>query len=144
LAETAEQLRADPHDSQAAFIRGDAFDLLGRYDEAVRTYRLALSTSPGRLDDAAALERGFREGGRDGYARARESLQVRDSEWVSAAGSIARIADADGAFRHLERAFEERNPNLRCLTANPWLRPLHADPRFADLARRMNLPLPKP
>jgi hypothetical protein len=69
---------------------------------------------------------------------------VRDSEWVSAAGSIARIADADGAFRHLQRAFEDRNPNLRCLTANPWLRPLHADPRFADLARRMNLPLPKP
>ena len=145
LLETAETLRVNPNDSGAAWARGDAFELLGQYQKAAQAYGVALvNARPSRPEDLAALERGFREGGRRGYFLAWERMNVRDSQWVYAAGTRAQIGDADGAFTHLERSFETRDANMRCLTVNPWLTPLRSDPRFADLARRMNLPVPKP
>ncbi|MBM4381808.1 MAG: hypothetical protein FJ091_00430 [Deltaproteobacteria bacterium] len=59
-------------------------------------------------------------------------------------GSSAMLGDHETAFTSYEAAYAKRDPLLRRLTIYPWLRPLHSDPRFADLARRMNLPLPKP
>ena len=141
LAEATEQLRVNPRDAGAAFGRGDALELLGRYEEAAQAYAISLALE-GRQEDAAAIERGFREGGRDGYFRAWEQIQVRTSDWVWAACSRAQVGDADGAFDYLERAFRERDANMRNLVVLPLLKPLHSDPRFADLARRMNLPLP--
>jgi len=133
-------------DGTAAFFllsRGDALELLGRYEDAIDSYKEGLAAI-GDATDGEALERGFRSEGTAGYFRAWERGQVRRGEWMNAAGSRAMRGDVDGAFALLERAFEARDPYLRRLIVSPWLAPLRSDPRFVDLARRMNLPLPKP
>ena len=52
----------------------------------------------------------------------------------------ASRGDSDAAFQWLERAFARRDSGLLWLKINIALRPLHADPRYHALLRRMGLP----
>ena len=65
-----------------------------------------------------------------------------DGRWAYAACTALLRGDHEAALGDLERAFETRDPRLPLLTVLDCFAPLHSDPRFADLARRMNLPLP--
>lgn len=53
----------------------------------------------------------------------------------------AGLGDKDQAFAWLERAYRERSYYLAMyLTTDSRLDSLHADPRFAELRRRIGLP----
>jgi hypothetical protein len=45
----------------------------------------------------------------------------------------------DLTFEWLERAYTQRDPGLSEIKAVPYLRPLHADPRWGAFLRRMGL-----
>jgi TolB-like protein/DNA-binding winged helix-turn-helix (wHTH) protein/tetratricopeptide (TPR) repeat protein len=47
---------------------------------------------------------------------------------------------ADDAFQWLERAYQLRDFDMMWIKTEPELRPLHADPRFAALLKKMALP----
>jgi len=49
------------------------------------------------------------------------------------------LGDLDQAFEWLERGFEEDSWVLFHLKTHPWFDPIHSDPRYSDLLRRMNL-----
>jgi tetratricopeptide (TPR) repeat protein len=49
------------------------------------------------------------------------------------------LGDKDRAFDWLERSYAERFTTLIFLTTDPIYEDLRPDPRFADLARRLNL-----
>jgi hypothetical protein len=49
------------------------------------------------------------------------------------------LDDKDKAFASLNEAFDVHDPQLLWVKLDLELDPLHADPRFADLLRRMNL-----
>jgi hypothetical protein len=53
----------------------------------------------------------------------------------------AGLDDKDSAFRLLENAYAERSGSLIYLNRDPRLKDLHSDSRFADLVRRIGLPL---
>jgi hypothetical protein len=53
----------------------------------------------------------------------------------------AGLDEKDSTFRLLENAYEERSGSLIYLNRDPRLKDLHSDPRFADLVRRIGLPL---
>ena len=135
-------VRLHPRTPGNHFLYAEALELVGNYEHAARAAAKGLSLI-GETADAERIENGWRVGGRDGYLRARELSQVSVGQWFAAAGACALRGDSDAAFVHLETAYAKRDPLMRQLTMDPWLRPLHGDPRFADLARRMNLPLPK-
>ena len=49
--------------------------------------------------------------------------------------------DPDAAFEWLERAFAQRDVGLLWLKVDVCMRPLHSDPRYNTLLRRMGLPI---
>jgi TolB-like protein/DNA-binding winged helix-turn-helix (wHTH) protein/Tfp pilus assembly protein PilF len=51
----------------------------------------------------------------------------------------AGLDDRDLAMRELEEAYRQRSPLLVSAAIDPFLRPLHGDPRFEALLRRMDL-----
>lgn len=51
----------------------------------------------------------------------------------------AALGSNDRAFAWLRKGFEEREIGLVMIRIQPQFAPLHADPRFQDLLRLMNL-----
>ncbi len=49
------------------------------------------------------------------------------------------LGDNDAAFQWLERAYQEHSGSLPGIVPRPIFRPLHSDPRFADLLRRIGV-----
>jgi tetratricopeptide (TPR) repeat protein len=49
------------------------------------------------------------------------------------------LGDNDAAFQWLERAYQEHSGSLHGIVARPIFRPLHSDPRFAALLKRIGL-----
>jgi adenylate cyclase len=49
------------------------------------------------------------------------------------------LGDNDAAFQWLERAYNEHSGSLSRIVARPIFRPLHSDPRFAALLKRIGL-----
>jgi hypothetical protein len=54
----------------------------------------------------------------------------------------AGLKDTDQALHFLQRAADERSAYLDYLNVEPTLDNIRKDPRFADLLRRVNLPIP--
>ena len=82
--------------------------------------------------------------GRRGEAQAiLDQLNTLSSERYVPSYSVAAIHAAlgqtDQAFTWLERAYEEHDSWMDYLGLDPRLDGLRADPRFADLLRRMKL-----
>ncbi|HEU4589139.1 MAG TPA: TIR domain-containing protein [Gemmatimonadales bacterium] len=53
--------------------------------------------------------------------------------------TYAALGEKDEAFHWLERAYADRSPAILLLTVERAFDPLHSDPRFADLVRRIGL-----
>ncbi len=49
------------------------------------------------------------------------------------------LGEKDRAFEWLEKAYQERNPNLVNLKVQPKFDAIRSDPRYADLLRRVGL-----
>jgi adenylate cyclase len=58
--------------------------------------------------------------------------------WI--ARTYARLGEIDLAFEYFERAYQDRDTQVIWLNVDPLCAPLHSDPRFTSLLRRMNLP----
>jgi TolB-like protein len=61
------------------------------------------------------------------------------STFVSAARVHAYRNEPNEAFAMLDRAFERRDHNLLSIVVDPIFAPLHRDPRYRALLRKMNL-----
>jgi hypothetical protein len=63
-----------------------------------------------------------------------------DSGAYVAAQSHACRGEVDLAFEWFERAYRQREGNLEIIKIDPWLRPLHGDPRYKALLRKLQFP----
>jgi TolB-like protein/Tfp pilus assembly protein PilF len=123
----------------------------GMREEQLRHQRERIARDPERV---AAFEQGLAEGGYEGAQLAIADLlaeRYEMAEGIPDAGRRTvflpvaiswRFIDG-GDFQHgidwLEEAYRVGDPNLPYL-ATPLFDPLRSDPRFQELARRMNLP----
>jgi hypothetical protein len=94
---------------------------------------------------AAALDQGFRSGGWNGALT--KGIEVRQKQRKTGYGSAYDIAllyadlgSKDQAFKWLDTAYKEHDFNLINLKTDFLLDPLHSDPRFAELVRKVGLP----
>jgi|WetSurMetagenome_2_1015567.scaffolds.fasta_scaffold09215_3 TolB-like protein/tetratricopeptide (TPR) repeat protein len=132
-----------PDSLQPYIVLGWSAWYQGRRAEAIA----ALETAVGRSRDAqslAYLAHTYGRSGRTGEAMA----LLREVEQLHARGQAPPVAFAvihaglgeiDAAFGWLEAAYGIRDGFLFWLTGTPGLDPLHADPRFADLVRRVGI-----
>jgi len=89
-------------------------------------------------DNTRALE----TGGYQGYLE--WLLGVPELTALGRARYLAELNRGDEALAALEEAYRQRDPSMPYfLLGSPDFDPLHDEPRFQDLLRRMNLPLPE-
>jgi TolB-like protein/DNA-binding winged helix-turn-helix (wHTH) protein/Flp pilus assembly protein TadD len=111
--------------------------------EAVAELQKAVKLSGDSPTCMANLARAYVASGKRGEAvKLLDDLKKRSSSGYSNAPEIAMIyaslGDTDQAMSWLEKGFEERfNPGV---LLRPGFDPLHSDPRFQNLLRRIGLP----
>jgi tetratricopeptide (TPR) repeat protein len=120
-----------------------AYAGLGRLEEAHLAHVAFYERSGPPCDwMREALERGWGEGGWNASIRTLAEA-AREREGYSpllVAAWYSSIGETDEAFDWLERGYREHDPAMFLLKVLPAFDPLHSDPRWDDLLRRMGFP----
>ena len=116
----------------------DAYLIQGRAEAALAEYAQEADASA-RLAGEAMAYHLLGHG-----ARSEAALQQLVKEYSDQTREIAAVhayrGEPDLAFAWLDRAYEARDPDLAYLKPDWFLRPLHADPRWASLLKKVGLP----
>jgi tetratricopeptide (TPR) repeat protein len=112
--------------------------LQGRYDEALEEQRDLYPPDSAYL---RAMEKGFEEGGPQGADRAEADYLASSSapSPVQVARTYAAAGEIDLAFEWLEKAYEQRRPQILHVPGYPQFDSLRADPRYQDLLERIGI-----
>ena len=117
------------------------------YPQVIEEWKAFAQLSDDRNESgfASGLEQGFRSAGWKGALT--KGIEARQAERKTGYSSALRIAelyadlgDKDQAFRWLNTAYHERDPNLLGLKTNSLFDPMRSDPRFTELVRKVGLP----
>jgi len=118
---------------------------MGKQEDAIREFQNALKLSSTE-DSDLRLDLGFAYAVSGKHAEARTILNAMEklyAQGLTPAGSVGILHGALGepneAFAWLEKAYQERDPQLVYLKAGRRFEPLRKDPRFAQLIRRVGL-----
>jgi serine/threonine protein kinase/tetratricopeptide (TPR) repeat protein len=118
----------------------------GQTVNAIPQYRKAVELSHNDSDPLASLSYAYATTGKRAEAQKilHDFLQQSETGYVSPymiAAVYAGLGNKDKAFEYLEKAYQERSPDLPYfLRADLRMDTLRSDPRFQDLLRRMNFP----
>jgi serine/threonine-protein kinase len=143
-------LKVEPGFVRARYLLGATYLEQAMYDEAIAEIGRAIEiTSRGSTEMIAALACALARAGRRADAESLlEELMVTGRDRFVSPYDIATIYvslnDPDRAFEWLEKAYQGRLGWMVGLAADPRVDPIRADPRFADLLRRMHLDQPPP
>jgi len=142
LAAARKALAMQPDAPVALTNLEEALFALGMRREQLAVQRERVANDPVRF---AAYEQGLAEAGYEGVQRRLGDVMAARYESsgrvmaVDIAIKYICAADKARAFDWLEKAYEDRDPNLPYLGKPVW-DSVRDDPRFQDLVRRMNLP----
>jgi TolB-like protein/Flp pilus assembly protein TadD len=117
----------------------------GKNEEAVELCRTAETDPSGAWLSTVVRAHAYAKMGRPAEAekeigRLREAGKNQYIRSYYLASIYATLGDKDKAFAELERAIGERDCYLGRVRVDPFMDPIRDDPRFKDLAKRMNLP----
>ena len=146
VAEARSSIQLEPRYHPFYWNLGLPLVLLGKHEEAVAAFKEATAIAPSAVTSRALLAWAL---GLSGQRReAREILehleQRRSKEYVSAllmADACVGLGANEQAISWLEEAADERAVRMIYLNTWPAYDPLHSDPRFQALLRRMNFPV---
>lgn len=135
-------LNETPDNTSASYVLAYAYFQKSRYPEAIQILE-KLSKSNKWLA-AAPLGYAYAKSGRADEARQilSEMDSVQEKENLPAqerALIYLGLGDLDSTFRWLEKSYEERFPSLLAIATEPMFDVLRTDPRYANLARKLNL-----
>ncbi len=127
----------------AHWFLGQAYEQLGRYDEAISQLQQAVNHSQGRALMLGSLGYTYGVSGRSAEAQGvLTRLQDHSPENIPALAIAfvhAGLGQYDAAFEWLDKAYEERFGWLIFLNVDPKLDGLRSDPRFTKLLQRLKL-----
>ena len=141
IAEGKRTLELDPNYLYQTPVIADAYREKGMYNEAIALFEKAQEMTgqpqPGLAITYARIDR---------QSEARKILE--DLKKTAATKYIAKeeiaavyvaLDEKDEAFKWLDRACEDHGGALDAISLRPVFQPLHSDPRFADILRRIGL-----
>jgi eukaryotic-like serine/threonine-protein kinase len=144
IAQYRRALELDRNFPLAHLRLGQVYAQKGNYQEAIAELNQAVTLSGGSTEAISA--RGYAcalAGQREQALQALAQLQERAKQGYVSAYFIARIhlglGDKEQTFNWLEKAYADGSGWLVFIRAEPQLAGLQADPRFADLLRRVGL-----
>jgi TolB-like protein/DNA-binding winged helix-turn-helix (wHTH) protein/Flp pilus assembly protein TadD len=149
IPEALEQLHKtldmDPHFAPAHQTLGWVYLKTGKNQEAIREFQQAVHLS-GADDLDLTLDLGYAYavvGRREEATAILNKLREGHERGLVPSGSIAILYGAlgnfDQAFAFLEKAYQERDPELTYLKIGRRFDPLRRDPRYRELLQRMRL-----
>ncbi|HEV2102781.1 MAG TPA: winged helix-turn-helix domain-containing protein [Candidatus Acidoferrum sp.] len=142
----------------ALYDLGQAYEGMGRTDEAIQAYLKAEEVFGMNQDRLRELRKVYQQSGEKAYWRKTLELCVQEFRHPRKFASVSgfgfcdymqsvdvseihlRLGDHDAAFRYLETADTNRDADILYLNVDPHWDTLRSDPRFADLVRRLGLP----
>src|SRR5437660_292256 len=139
LAQLKKTVEMDPGFPTTYFALSNTYRLMGKYVESVEAYA-RFQELYDRPQTAAFARASFAAGGWQGFLRDMTSKRPEGFSPYMAAVFFAQLGERDKAFAELEKAYENREYQLRFLKIDPSVDSLRDDPRFKELMRRMRLP----
>ncbi len=146
LQQVQKTLELDEHFAPAHQTLGWIYLHGGKQNDAIREFQNALELA-GAADTDIQLDLGFAyavSGRPDEARRILANLQQLHQQGIVPAASLVALHGALGesneAFVWLEKAYQERDPQLTYLKAGRRFEPLHKDPRFGQFVRRVGFP----
>lgn len=145
IAHETKTLQIDPNYHDAIFSLGEAYRHKGMSKEALVQYERAMVLQRTSPEWVETLRKAFEKGGWKGYwdKSLNGDLEKAQHEYVSPyniADYYALLGDKENAFRYLDKAYANHDDALANIKTEHDFDPLHADPRYAALLRRMGLP----
>jgi len=139
IEEALKSLELVPDFPVGLYVLGCAYAAKGMYEEAIAAHQKAGAVSP---DWKWGLGQTYALAGRSDEALGIVAeLESKPKVWDTwgLAEIYTALGEKDKAFRWLKVAFEQRHPYIQWMCRNPSFKPLRDDPRFIDLAQRLNL-----
>jgi len=138
-------LELDPSFAWSYLWIGQAQLEQGKNDDALTNIQKAIALSEGNIRMQATLGYAYAKvGNRAEAERIIEQLRARSKEiYISPyfiAVIYAGLNEKDQTFEWLEKAFEERQPYMILIGAEPVFENVRTDPRFQNLKARIGLP----
>ena len=137
----------NPTFAMAHYCLSDAYWRKRMYSQAIEEFKVEGRLSGDRNDSeyASAMEQGFRSAGwkgalRKGIEGSLAQRKTGNSSAYAIAESYAELGDSDQAFHWLNTAFQEHDGGLMGLKTDSSFDSIRADPRFAELVRKVGLP----
>ena len=144
IKQLSRTLETDPNHPNSHWILGLVYMQKSMYEEALAHGQKAVTYAKGSPLYLANLGHAHaRAGNREEALKIARQLDEESDQTYASPYYIAAIyiglLDNEEALRWLERAYSERDAFLTLVKEDPIFEPLHSDPRFQDLLRRMNL-----
>jgi TolB-like protein/Tfp pilus assembly protein PilF len=138
-------LDTDPSFARAYEDLGRAYESKMMYANAITALQKATKLSNDDSRFCASLAHAYAIGGnRKAAFQILKRLKERSRKSYVSPYSLAVVAvglgDRDSAFDWLEQAYNLRSEALPFVRVDPRLKPLHSEPRFRSLIRRLDLP----
>ncbi|HZE69257.1 MAG TPA: protein kinase [Pyrinomonadaceae bacterium] len=136
-------LELDPNFARAHFFLGQVYQQKGLNEQAVAEFQKALQLDVNQYLLAGLGYAYATSGKRDEAMKVLDQLKDLSKQRYASSYGVAIIhlglGEKDAAFESLEKAYQERSEGLSSLMVEPRWDSLRADPRFADLMRRVGL-----
>ena len=126
-------------------LLGMAYEVQQNYEAAIAEYQAGLRLVPTHPYIRGMLGHAYAKSGR--VAQARAMLQFANAGFdrgglsdLKASYIYMGLGEQDRVFELLERDYEQRDPELPYINADPVFDPVRTHPRFVALIRKMGLP----
>ncbi len=148
VAQFKKTIELFPDSVMARINLGLLYEANGMYSEAFEQF-LAQNRRPERIKD---FQLDFEKGGHKGFVqkrldeqldRQRTDLEKDKNAYLpcfAIAMNYARLQDKDKTFEYLNKAYEQREPQIAELKVDPPFKFLRDDPRFKELVKKVGVP----